>query len=129
LDLPARQWKARRFAFRIRKFYLQLSLGMVAWLAIIPAMVRVELARHLYRFFPHLEGKVIEVQAGNAAQVVAELEKLAPGFAFYVCDERGSLRPHVNIFVENELIVDRRGLTDKVKPDGKVYILQALSGG
>jgi molybdopterin converting factor small subunit len=92
-------------------------------------MVKVELARHLYRFFPHLEGKEIQVEASNAAQVVAELEKMAPGFAFYVCDERGSLRQHVNIFVEDELIADRRALTDKIKAGGRVYILQALSGG
>jgi hypothetical protein len=55
--------------------------------------------------------------------------QIAPGFAFYICDERGSLRQHVNIFVEDELIADRARLTDVVKPDSKVYILQALSGG
>lgn len=92
-------------------------------------MVRVELSRHLYRFFPHLEGRPIEVQAGNAAQIIAEVEKIAPGFAFYICDERGSLRPHVNIFIDNELIADRRALTDAVRAGSRVHILQALSGG
>jgi hypothetical protein len=92
-------------------------------------MAKVALARHLYRFFPHLEGKELDVNASNAAQVVQELEKIAPGFALYICDERGSLRQHVNIFVEDELIADRARLTDVVKPDSKVYILQALSGG
>lgn len=92
-------------------------------------MPKVELARHLYAFFPHLEGKDISVDASTAAEVVAAIEKLAPGFAFYICDERGGLRPHVNIFIEQDLICDRRKLTDKVKPDGRVYILQALSGG
>jgi sulfur-carrier protein len=92
-------------------------------------MVKVELTRHLYRFFPHLEGRSIEVPAASAAQVVAELEKIAPGIAFYVCDERGSLRPHVNMFVDNELIADRRALTDTLRPGSRVHILQALSGG
>ncbi len=92
-------------------------------------MVKVQLARHLNRFFPHLEGMSIEVQAGNAAQVVAELERIAPGIAFYLCDERGGLRPHVNIFVDNELIADRRALTDRIRPGSRVHILQALSGG
>jgi sulfur-carrier protein len=92
-------------------------------------MVKVELTRHLYRFFPHLEGRSIEVPAASAAQVVAELEKIAPGFAFYVCDERGSLRPHVNMFVNNELVADRRALTDPLRPGSRVHILQALSGG
>ncbi len=102
---------------------------IVAEIAIIPPMVKVQLARHLIRFFPHLDGKSIEVQATDAAQVVAELDGLAPGIAFYICDERGSLRPHVNIFVENELIADRRRLTDRVRPGNQVHILQALSGG
>ena len=55
--------------------------------------------------------------------------RIAPGFAFYICDERGSLRTHVNIFIEEDLVRDRKKLTDKVKPDSRVYILQALSGG
>lgn len=93
------------------------------------AMAKVELARHLYRFFPHLEGKELNVEARTAAEVVQALEKIAPGFAFYICDERGSLRQHVNIFVEEELIADRNALSDRVKPDSRVYIMQALSGG
>jgi sulfur-carrier protein len=106
-----------------------LTLGKFVQPGMIPHMVKVQLARHLIRFFPQLDGKMIEVQADNAAQVVAELEGIAPGIAFYICDERGSLRPHVNIFIENELIADRRRLTDKVRPGSRVHILQALSGG
>lgn len=92
-------------------------------------MALVSFARHLYRFFPGLEGQEIRVQAGTVAQVVSELEKLQPGFAFYITDERGSLRTHVNIFVEEELVADRRTLSDPIKPDAHVYIMQALSGG
>jgi hypothetical protein len=76
-----------------------------------------------------LEGKELNVEARTAAEVVQALEKIAPGFAFYICDERGSLRQHVNIFVEEELIADRNALSDRVRPDSRVYILQALSGG
>ena len=57
------------------------------------------------------------------------MDRIAPGLAFYVCDERGRLRQHVNIFVENERVSDRRGLSDAVAPDARVFILQALSGG
>jgi hypothetical protein len=89
----------------------------------------VELTRHLYRFFPHLEGKEIEVEASTAAGVVRALEELAPGFSFYVCDERGSLRRHVNMFIEENAVTDRRALSDAVEPGSRVFILQALSGG
>ncbi len=92
-------------------------------------MVKVELTPHLFTFFPHLKGKRLEVEAGDAAGVVREMEKLAPGFAFYVCDEHGSLRTHVNFFIEDERVVDRERLSDRVGPDARVFILQALSGG
>ena len=92
-------------------------------------MARVELTRHLFTFFPGLEGRELAVEASTVAEVVQELEKIAPGFAFYVCDELGRLRRHVNIFVEDERVTDRRALTDRVGPGSRVLIMQALSGG
>lgn len=93
-------------------------------------MARVELTRHLYEYFPRLSEVDLEIaDASTVAEVVAELERRIPGFAFYVCDERGRLRQHVNIFVGDEMITDRRSLTDTVKADTRVLIMQALSGG
>ena len=92
-------------------------------------MARVELTRHLYQFFPQLEGKELVVEASTVADVVREMERIAPGFAFYVCDERGRLRRHVNIFVEELSIGDRARLSDPVRPTSRVFIMQALSGG
>ncbi len=92
-------------------------------------MATVTLTRHLYEFFPDLRGRELVVEASTVAEVVSAMEKLAPGFAFYVCDERGKLRQHVNIFVEDQMILDRVRLSDRVKPDSRVFILQALSGG
>jgi len=92
-------------------------------------MARVELTRHLFQFFPALEGKELLVDQGTVADVVAQMERLAPGFAFYVCDERGRLRRHVNIFVDDAMLVDRARLSDIVGPTSRVFIMQALSGG
>ena len=92
-------------------------------------MAKVEMTRHLYTFFPDLEGRDVRVEASTVADVVREIDKVAPGFAFYVCDELGRLRRHVNIFVEEERIADRRRLTDRVEPNSRVFIMQALSGG
>ena len=92
-------------------------------------MPRVELTRHLYQFFPALEGRELCVRAGTVAEVVRELERLAPGFGFYVCDERGRLRRHVNIFVGEAMVCDRVRLSDPVEPSSRVFIMQALSGG
>lgn len=92
-------------------------------------MPKVELTRHLLAFFPALEGRDLVVSASTVAEVVAQMERIAPGFSFYVCDERGRLRRHVNIFVEEEPVTDRDRLTDAVGPGSRVFILQALSGG
>jgi hypothetical protein len=92
-------------------------------------MVKVELTRHLFSFFPALEGKELAVEAKTVAEVMHELEKLAPGIGFYICDERGRLRRHVNIFVGDQLIHDRERLSDRVEPNTRVLIMQALSGG
>jgi hypothetical protein len=89
----------------------------------------VELTSHLYQFFPALEGRKISVEAATVAEVVERMEALAPGFAFYVCDERGRLRQHVNVYVGDERIRDRATLTDPVAPGARVLVLQALSGG
>lgn len=92
-------------------------------------MATVELTKHLFAFFPDLEGKEIVVEASTVADVVKEMEKIAPGFAFYVCDELGRLRRHVNIFVEEEMIADRQRLSDRLDATSRVFIMQALSGG
>jgi hypothetical protein len=89
----------------------------------------VEVTSHLYSFFPDLKGRTITVEAKSVAEVVRAMEALAPGFAFYVCDEAGRLRQHVNIYVGNERVTDRGTLSDPVGPSSRVLILQALSGG
>lgn len=92
-------------------------------------MPTVELTRHLYAFFPALEGRELVVPGETVADVVREMETIAPGFAFYVCDELGRLRQHVNVFVGDKRVSDRATLTDRVTPESRVLILQALSGG
>ena len=92
-------------------------------------MANVSLTRHLYQFFPDLEGRDLQVDATNVAEVVQGLDRLAPGLASYLCDERGRLRTHVNVFVGQERLADRISLSDPVPGDATVHIIQALSGG
>lgn len=92
-------------------------------------MPTVEITRHLYRFFPALENRTIRVPAGSVADVLRAVDVLAPGFTDYVLDERGALRPHVVISVNNTIMIDRKNLSDRVPEDATLYIFQALSGG
>lgn len=92
-------------------------------------MATVEVTKHLWDLLPALRGKTLTVEARTVAEVVREVERIAPGFAYYVCDERGCLRTHVNIFVGQERILDRTRLSDPVDDGSRVLIMQALSGG
>jgi molybdopterin synthase sulfur carrier subunit len=92
-------------------------------------VAQVELTQHLPSLFPRLARGPLHVEAATVAELVKALDGLAPGIAFYICDERGRLRRHVNIFVDGELLVDRQRLSDPLTPDARVFIAQALSGG
>lgn len=92
-------------------------------------MPTVEMTRHLYRFFPVLEHRTIEVPAGSVADVVRAVDELAPGFSDYVLDERGALRQHVNLSLNDTLVIDRKTLSDRVPEGATLFIFQALSGG
>ena len=90
-------------------------------------MPRVKFTKSLDRFFPELTD--IHVEARTAAEVVKAVDQRFPGLGAYIVDERGRLRQHVNIFVGEDMILDREALSDAVPADSLVYIFQALSGG
>ena len=92
-------------------------------------MPTVKMTQHLYRFFPALENRTITVQAGSVAEILRAVNEIAPGFTDYVLDERGVLRRHVNLCVNDTILIDRKALSDRVPDDGTIYIFQALSGG
>jgi molybdopterin synthase sulfur carrier subunit len=91
-------------------------------------MAYLKFTRHLFRFFPDLDQN-IEVEGQTVAEVVAALDQQFPGLAAYIINEHGSLRRHVNVFVDQAMIRDRQRLQDPVRPDDQIYIFQALSGG
>lgn len=91
-------------------------------------MIKVVCTRHLHTFFPQLAEEV-EVEASTVREALAALELRAPGLGFYLCDELGRLRTHVNVFVGVERIRDRRTLSDALAPGDTLSIFQALSGG
>jgi sulfur-carrier protein len=60
------------------------------------------------------------------------LEALAreyPGVARRVLDERGEIRPHVNLFIGGESVRFADGLATPVPDGSEIAILPAVSGG
>ena len=76
-------------------------------------------------------GGITETEAPGASvrELLAALDERIPGIRHYLVTDAGSLRRHVNIFVDGALVADRAALTDPLSDDSTVHILQALSGG
>jgi sulfur-carrier protein len=92
-------------------------------------MAQVELTSHLKEIFPVLGQAPFEFDVETVADAVKALDNLAPGVGFYICDELGRLRKHVNVYVDEEMVCDRTALSDRVSKDSRLFIAQALSGG
>lgn len=90
-------------------------------------MPTVRFTGHLRRYFPDLQE--LSLSGASVAEVVQGLELLHPGLRSYLLDDQGGLRKHVNIFVDQRQVADRRGLSDAVSGESEVFIVQALSGG
>lgn len=90
-------------------------------------MAVIQFTNALKRFYPSLDELSIEVV--NVNEVLDKLENHYPGIKGYLVEDNGSLRQHINIFVDGELIKDRENLTDVLNNESEVFIMQALSGG
>lgn len=79
----------------------------------------------------HFTGAPLECEANGTtvAEVIHDLDQRFDGLASYLLHENGTLRQHVNVFIDNRLIADRDKLMDDVSSAQEVVIMQALSGG
>ena len=73
--------------------------------------------------------KKLAAEGNSLPEVLTEIEQQYPGLSNYVLDEHGSLRKHVNIFIDGKMIHDRKTLKDAFRSESEIYIMQALSGG
>ena len=92
-------------------------------------MITFELPRALR---PHARGStevVVEEPCETVREALTALAVQWPGVTERVLDERGEIRPHVNIFVETESVKFLRGLDTPVTDRDTITILPAVSGG
>jgi sulfur-carrier protein len=89
-------------------------------------MARVTFTPHLQRF---LDAPPREVAATDVASALAAVFADNPRLRGYVLDERGAVRQHITIFVDDAPIRDRMTLRDAVAEQTEIFVLQALSGG
>ena len=65
------------------------------------------------------------LDGATVAEVLHALEREHPAVAGWVLDERGLIRPHINVFVNGE----RGREATSVQAEDRVEVLPAISGG
>ncbi len=89
-------------------------------------MCTIEFAPALQRHVP-CPGQTLA--AATLQQALDAVFAKVPTLRGYVVDDQGAVRKHVAVFVNGELVHDRRNLARPLATGDQVYVAQALSGG
>ena len=71
----------------------------------------------------------VECEGTTVTELLNDLEKRYPGVKERICDEQGTLRRFVNVFVNEEDIRFMQGDQTAVKSGDEVSIIPAIAGG
>ena len=71
----------------------------------------------------------LSISAGTVRAVLADLEQSQSALYRNVCDETGTVRRHLNVFVNSDNVRDLNGIDTPLTPGDVVTILPAVSGG
>ena len=81
---------------------------------------------------PYARSSTVELPSAECATVGDAISALAarwPGVVDRMMDERGTLRPHVNVFVDERNIRFTSGLHTPLRADSTIVVVPAVSGG
>lgn len=71
----------------------------------------------------------LRLSAATVRGALEQIERSHPALYRSVCDETGSVRRHVNLFVNNSFLHQREGLDTALAPGDVLTIMPAVSGG
>jgi sulfur-carrier protein len=71
----------------------------------------------------------LSISAHTVRAALEDLQRSQSAFYRNVCDETGTLRRHLNVFVNSDNVRDLDGVDTKLTPGDVVTILPAVSGG
>ncbi len=89
-------------------------------------MVRVEFAASLRR---HVECAPQSVVPAGLRAVLDAALAAAPELVHYVFDDQHAVRKHVAVFINGQMVQDRRNLDRLLLAGDRVLVVQALTGG
>jgi sulfur-carrier protein len=67
----------------------------------------------------------LDVEAATVDEAINRLDERWPGLRDRLCEPGPALRRHVNVYVDRE----RAGLETSLRPDSRVDVISAISGG
>jgi sulfur-carrier protein len=67
----------------------------------------------------------LDVEAETVDEAINRLDERWPGLRDRLCEPGPALRRHVNVYVDRE----RAGLETSLRPDSRVDVISAISGG
>jgi hypothetical protein len=89
-------------------------------------MARISFTPQLQRFTATPE---VDCGAATLREALDAAFAVNPRLRGYVLDDQGHLRANVVVFVDGQRGTDRVALNQPLRPDSRIYVLQALSGG
>lgn len=89
-------------------------------------MARVTFTANLER---HLSCPPVDAPGTTVREVLEQVFAGNERARGYVLDDQSALRKHMAIFVDGFLVRDRVRLSDPVRDDSNIHVVQSLSGG
>ncbi len=92
-------------------------------------MITFQIAGYLTEFTGGRAEIRLEGSPGNVAEALGQLWKAHVGLRDRVLTEQGEVRPHVNVFVNSEVVRRDHVLDTRIVGDAEICIMPAVSGG
>jgi molybdopterin synthase sulfur carrier subunit len=92
-------------------------------------MITIELPSALGAFVDGKSAVVVDEPCKTVGDALTALGRRSPGALDRVMDERGEVRQHVNVFVNDQNIRFADGLGTPVPEKSTITVLAAISGG
>jgi len=77
----------------------------------------------------HVDCPSLRVPGATVSEALARVFASNPRLKGYLLDDQGGLRKHMVIFIDGTPARDRSRLSDPVRDDSEILVMQALSGG
>ncbi len=73
--------------------------------------------------------EIVEIQGSTVSEIIDGLEQTFPGLKARICKEDGELHRFLNIYLNNEDIRFKNGVSTTVTEGDELSIIPAIAGG